>query len=193
MRKCFGCKLELNQEDAEKVNVSRTEKISYRYFHSDCKETFFAKRFDNDYWNELYDYVKYEILQYTKDQSLSKHLIRRLKGMRSGQYIARKGSSSLSENGYPYQVILMTFKIKKVDILNAISNKSKFQSEKNKEDYMMAIIQNSINDVYLRMKEKKESDERVEKIELNDNVEVEFKNKSKINENKVANKLKHLW
>ena len=51
--------------------------------------------------------------------------------------------------GYPYEVILFTFKFKKRDILAAIQGKT-FNDEKHKFNYIMVIVNNSINDIYKR-------------------------------------------
>lgn len=201
MFKCFHCKKEDIQENLIKVNVDTPKKSMNRFFHNDCYKEYEIKRemksqkqIEWEKWDSLYQYIKKEVFKYDENMKLSSHLVMRLQGFRSGKYLPSKNSKVfLSENGYPYEIILMTFKIKKVDIINAISDKSKFKNEKHKEDYVMVIIQNNINDVYLRLKEKKESDMRIENIEMTENKPAEFKNKSKINENKVASKLKHLF
>jgi hypothetical protein len=60
----------------------------------------------------------------------------------------------------------------------------------------MAIISNSINDVYLKMKEREQSNKRIETIEVTatkQSEDVKFVNKNNIKQNKVADKLSHLF
>src|SRR5690606_34499201 len=138
------------------------DKKSHVNLHPNCVEIFEDKRADWAKWDELYQYVKNEVFNYEKNMSLSRHLTGRLQGMRNGQYGFRRNKKvTLSDEGYPYEVILMTFKYKKVDILNAIFDSSKFTDEKHKEDYVMAIISNSINDVYLKMKQREQVEQKM--------------------------------
>jgi hypothetical protein len=192
---CYQCKEKLPKEDAIQY-IHKTENHEYkRYFHGSCLELFKQIIDEKKKWDELYEYVRSEIFRYDKKQSLSKHCVSRLQGLRCGNYGVKSNTKVfLSENGYPYEIILLTFKLKKTDIVRAISDRSKFQSEQQQIDYMIAIIQNNINDIYLRVKEKEKSDRRLEQIELtNTNDRYQFINKSNIKENKVANKLKHLF
>ena len=55
---------------------------------------------------------------------------------------------------YGYDVVLETILLKKQSIINSISNKD-FTSEYNKTSYIMAIITNSINDVYKKKQREK--------------------------------------
>ncbi len=55
---------------------------------------------------------------------------------------------------YGYDVVLETILLKKQIIINSISNKD-FTSEYNKTSYIMAIITNSINDVYKKKQREK--------------------------------------
>ncbi|MED1665675.1 hypothetical protein [Brevibacillus laterosporus] len=196
--KCYQCKEDVQKVDAI-VERYKTLKNEYnRYFHSDnCHRLYIQMMEEEKKWKSLYQYIKVEIFRYDTMQSLSKHCVSRLKGLRSGNYGVRKNTKvSLSEHGYPYEIIHMTFKVKKVDILNSFADKSKFSSEEHQVDYMMAIIQNHINDVYQRVREREENDKKLKKFimpQFDTEISAEFVNKTKIDKNKVANKLKHLF
>lgn len=192
--KCYLCKKKVDKEVA-KVHIHETEKNKYkRYFHEECFDEYLIHLEEKKKLGELYNFIKYEIFKYDEHQSLSPHLVTRLQGIRSGQFKPRKNSKVFGSNsGYNYETILLTFKVKKVDIINAISNNTKFPTQKNKEDYMIAIILNSINDVYFKQQEMEESNQRVSEIKIDIDNESEFINKTKINNNKVADKLKHLF
>jgi hypothetical protein len=200
--KCFHCKKETEESNLVKKQFSRKDGREYhRKFHEECLVKYEEKESEKDErradlkkWDDLYQYIKKDLFGYDQGQKLSQYLIKRILGLRSGSFAPSKNKKVfLSKDGYPYEVILMTCKVKKMDILNAISDKSKVNDETHRDNLIMVIIQNSINDVYLKMKDKEESDKRVEKIDLSSNVDAEFKNKSKIKDNKVANRLKHLF
>jgi len=77
------------------------------------------------------------ILGYTKGQKFPTIVAKRLK-----EYEA-----------YGYEVVLQTITEKRQIIINSISTKD-FTSEYNKTSYIMAIITNSINDIYKRQQNK---------------------------------------
>lgn len=114
-------------------------------------------------FGKLYEYVHNEILDYDKNTKLTSHQRWYLTSLRSGEKIKRGGK--VEANGYPYDVILNTFKVKNLDIKKALSVKH-FEDENRKFDYIMGIILNSINDVYLRHKHNNQSMERLANIAI---------------------------
>ena len=77
------------------------------------------------------------ILGYSKDQKFPTIVAKKLKEYES----------------YGYEVVFETISNKKQVIINSISNKD-FTSEYNKTSYIMAIITNSINDIYKQHQDK---------------------------------------
>ena len=141
---------------------------------------------DKDF-DKLYNYVK-NLLGYDKNQSLPKSFVLRLKGLSTGKFIENKKIKDKAN--YSYDVILATFMYKKKAILKAFQTKN-FKNENNKFNYMLAIVQNSINDVYIRINENKKSSIAIEHIELNSDFNQElYKRKTEEKDNK---KLKELW
>lgn len=120
---------------------------------------------DREEWNELYEYVKVYILNYPKEKSLPKILILRLKGLKDGKFIANKHTQSKGD--YSFNIILLTFKICKMNIINALGDKSKFKNEVHMINYIMTIVENKINDVFDMVNSKKKADEMVDKVSLN--------------------------
>ena len=59
-------------------------------------------------FRELCDYVAKSIMGYDENQTLSKDMILRLRGLKTGQYMANKNAPSMAH--YPYEIILLTFK-----------------------------------------------------------------------------------
>lgn len=118
-------------------------------------------------WDKLYQYVKTEILNYTDDMALPKHIVLRLRGLSNGQYIANNKCKKNAK--YPYSTILLTFKFCKSNIIKALEQKQ-FKNEQNKFNYIMAIIENNINDVAMRLKNKEkaeiESERQIQKVQV---------------------------
>ena len=145
------------------------------------KET--REGFKHEDWLELCEYVEKQILQYDDKMKLGRNMVLRLRGLSKGQFIANNKIRQQAE--YSYKLILLTFKAKKLDILNAIHSKT-FKSESQKFNYIMAIVENSINDIYLRMKNAEKSKKKTEKIEIYQNESpAEYKNKAKDKKNKL--------
>lgn len=171
VNKCWHCKNIIdNKEDliTEKINNVN------RKFHKSlgCLNKFKTKKEEelkaqknkeriNEGWSELYEYVKKDILKYPSNMQLSNHARNSLQQLRSGGLV--RNHCRITDNGYPYPIILMTFKVKKLDIDRALDIKS-FENENQKFNYIMAIIKNSINDVYMRILAKEKKEERIRNI-----------------------------
>ncbi|MGU8921419.1 hypothetical protein ACV3UV_11980 [Clostridium perfringens] len=140
-------------------------------------------------WNELYEYVKYSILDYPKEKSLPRLLILRLRGLRNGKFIANNNTQSLGD--YPFNMILLTFKINKLNIINSLSDKSKFKNEDHMINYMMTIVENKINDVFDTITNKERAEKRTDEIIINENkIKDIYITKTLENKNE---RLKDLW
>lgn len=139
-------------------------------------------------WDDLYQYVKKKILLYDDAQSLPRKFVLRLKGLTKGKYIE---SRSIEDNAdYSYEIILYTFQICKPAIMSAIANKT-FETEENKFNYICKIVENNINDVYLRVKKAKKSEENIEKLDTNilSHNGGEYQKKTEELKNKILNEL----
>lgn len=129
-------------------------------------------------WNDLYDYVKKDILKYDEKLALPKNLVLRLKGLKNGKFIANKNTKALGD--YSFKIILMTFKINKYEIVNALSDKSKFKDESHMINYLMSIVEKKINDTYSRLNRLEQSQEKGEHLEITESEnKAEYKQKTK--------------
>lgn len=99
-------------------------------------------------FDRLYDYVKYNLLGYDKNQSLTRMQVLRLKGLKSGKFIENNSVKPCAN--YDYEVILIAFKACSVQILNALSNK-KFNDENHKFNYIIKVVENNLNDIYKKV------------------------------------------
>ena len=197
--KCWYCKEELSKEDMELHNVNNVN----RKFHKSrlCKSKFIkkqqevlaeeaAKKAEYVEWDKLYQYVKREILKYGEGMQLSSYARGRLLSLRHGDFVRR--GVTLSKNGYPYHIILATFKFQKQNIVNSIAGKD-FANENKKFDYVMAIISNNINDVYNMYlnKAKQERKMQTQQIDVNTNNDIKYIKKSETNS--VSSMMESLW
>lgn len=140
-------------------------------------------------WDELYEYVKKQILFYDDNQNLSSYICTKLKGIRTGKFIENRNIKDQAE--YPYKIILYTFQICRPKILAALSGKT-FESEKHKINYICAIIKDNINDVYEMVRRKEKHDQKVANMDIGilTHKAAHYRTKTKELKN---DKLKNLW
>ena len=135
-------------------------------------------------FDKLYQYIK-KILGYSDDMALPKFMVLRLKGLKDGKFIAN--NKTKSKANYDYYTIFLTFVYCKDKIQKALQNK-KFAKEQNKFNYIMAIVENNINDVVIRLKNAKKVEEKIEKTKIVDYEIKVDKNNSDIKSHKSDNK-----
>lgn len=144
---------------------------------------------ENQEWYELYEYVKKNIFNLDSSQALSKEVRQRLLGLSRGKYMANNRTENNAK--YPYKVILNTFKYCYNDIQRVLRNNN-FKNEQHKFNYIAKIIENNLNDVYMRMKNAEKSKNEIENT--NTSEIVEYVNTFKKKENKKVNdRLSKLW
>lgn len=144
---------------------------------------------EKEQWDKLYQYVKKEILLYDDSQSIPSSFILRLKGLTKGKYIENKKIEDKAN--YSYEIILYTFQICKPSIMNTLSNKT-FENESYKFNYICKIVENNINDVYLRVKKAKKTEENIQNMDTKilSHKGGKYQKKTKEIKNK---RLKDLW
>ena len=199
---CWFCKNEIeSKEDIELYKVKKTN----RKFHKslDCKNKFLKqieekekdeikRKEETEQWDKLYQYVRRDVLGYNEGMALSNHQRNRLRSLRNGELVKR--NDKMSNKGYPYEIILMTFKVKKQEVINNIKGKT-FEDEKHKFNYIMIIISNSINDVYKRYLHKIKEEKMIEENIVNvvvDNTDNKESYKINMSKQKTTNKVASL-
>lgn len=116
---------------------------------------------DNTEWNELCEYVKKYILRYDDNMKFPTYLALKLQGLKKGQNVANNNAKVNA--CYDDYTILCTFKLCKKKIVDYIDkNETKIKDEKHRINLIMKIIEPEINDVYLRIQHKKQSEEKFE-------------------------------
>lgn len=139
-------------------------------------------------WEELYEYVRTNIMGYNKDQSLSSEIVVRLKGLSTGNYKANR--RIVKNANYSYKVILNTFKFCSPQIYKALRTKT-FSNENYKFNYVAKIVENNINNVYLRMQNTEKAIEEAKNmvIDTATHTGAEYQKKTKETTNKLFDDL----
>lgn len=144
---------------------------------------------EKEQFDKLYQYVKSEILMYNNTQSIPQSLVLRLKGLAVGKFLENKNIEDRAK--YSFEIVLYTFQICKPIILGAISNKI-FDTESQKFNYICKIIENNLNDVYMRVAKAKQIEEKIENMD-NSNLLYSGAGYVKKTENNRNKKLENLW
>ena len=139
-------------------------------------------------WDELYQYVRGNIMGYDNNQSLSSTMVLRLKGLLTNKFIENNNTKDTAN--YSYKTILNTFKYCYLDIYNGLRTNS-FKDEMHRFNFVLKIVERNINTVYMRMKNAEKAKEEIESSDVSHSIEYvnTFKNKEK----KINNKLEELW
>lgn len=146
------------------------------------------KKVEHKKFLELCEYVKTEILELPDDCKFPKHLALRLKGLRNGKFMANNKVNPMAE--YSFEVILLTFKINKYEMLKYLRKKNYFKDEEHRINYMMSIVEIKINDTFLRVKQKEKDKIKIENKDFYEHDIAEYKPKTKEIKN---SRLNDLW
>lgn len=143
---------------------------------------------DIEEFDELYEYVRSNVLGYDKNQSLSRNMVLRLKGLANNKYIANNNIKDTAN--YSFKTILLTFKFCMRDIQKGLANNS-FRDETHKFNYIMKIVESNLNDVYMRMKNLEKSKQKTKNVDIDIVVHngAAYQNKTK----QASERLNDLW
>ena len=139
-------------------------------------------------WDELYTYVRKNVMGYDDNQALSSAMVLRLKGLLTNKFMENNNIKSTAN--YSYETILNTFKYSSLDIIKAIRTNN-FKDESHKFNYILKIVEKNINTVYVRMKnvEKAKEEAKSATVETASHVGAEYQRKTKDVNNKLLNDL----
>lgn len=143
---------------------------------------------DKLYWEALYEYVRKNIMGYDENQSLSRSMVLRLKGLLNNKFMANNNIDDTAN--YSYQTVLNTFKFCTLDIQRGLRSNS-FRDENHKFNYIIKIVESNLNTVYLRMKNVEKSKQKSETISMETATHsgAEYQTKTV----KTSERLKDLW
>ena len=129
-------------------------------------------------WENLYNYVKSNIMGYDENQALSSTMVLRLKGLLTNKFIENGNIESTAN--YSYETVLNTFKYSSIDIQRVLRTNG-FKDEMHKFNYVLKIVEKNLNTVYMKMKniEKAKEEAKNTIIEAPNHTGAEFKPKEK--------------
>lgn len=140
-------------------------------------------------WDSLYKYVRKNIMGYDERQSLPSYVVARLKGLCTGNYMV---NNNIKKNAnYSFETILNTFKFCSPNISKALKTNN-FRDENHKVNYVLKIIENNLNDVYVRERNAKKAREIAIEDTSNINLEIYNHEGAKYKPKKKTNKFSHL-
>lgn len=139
-------------------------------------------------WDELYEFVRSKVLMYDENQSLSREMVLRLKGLLNNKFIENKNIEDSAN--YSYRTIINTFKFCLPDIQRGLSSNS-FKDEKHKFNYILKIVESNINTVYTRMKNAEKSVKKIESMDMKTATHTGAAYQTKTE--KTSKKLNDLW
>lgn len=138
-------------------------------------------------WESLYFYVK-NLLGYDENQALSSTMVLRLKGLLTNKFMENNNIESTAN--YSYEVILNTFKFCSPTINKALRTNS-WTNEAHKFNYILKVVENNINNVYMRMKNVEKAKEEAKNTTINtaNHTGAEYQRKTKEVNNDLLNDL----
>lgn len=114
-------------------------------------------------WDELYTYVRKNIMNYDDNQALSSAMVLRLKGLLTNKFMENNNIKSTAN--YSYETILNTFKYSSLDIQRALRTNN-WADEMHKFNYVLKIVEKNINTVYVKMKNVQKAKEEAKNIAI---------------------------
>ena len=129
-------------------------------------------------WDELYTYVRKNIMGYDDNQALSSTMVLRLKGLLTNKFMENNKIEATAN--YSYVTILNAFKYSSLDIKKALRTNN-WANEMHKFNYILKIVEKNINTVYMRMKnvEKAKEEAKSMAVDMPAHTGAEFKPREK--------------
>lgn len=185
--KCYHCHelIERHNDLVEKqipMSTKKGGKRNYRRkFHLACLHDFLersedfelSKKEDSD-WDAVYRYFRKEIVNQNESIKLSEHTVKRLRGLRIGQYYPSGNNTKILKRGFEYETILITLKVVKAKV-QALIGTQNFKDNKHRVDWIMKFVTNEIDDVQRRIDMKNRSEGQLQSRLANDDVYKEDK------------------
>ena len=190
--RCNNCGNEVvvNGSDLKNNKIHSCGCIDEKNFKSIKKKKIYQPMTEQEKkeWDELYEYVRSEIMNMSSNQSLSRFMVVRLKGLLSGKFVENYNIENVAK--YSLRTVINTFKYCSLDIKKAVTKKH-FDTDEYKFNYIMTIVEKNIRTVDERMKFAKKKDDEfqssiVESI-VHDGASYQRKTKD------VSSKFDDLW
>lgn len=139
-------------------------------------------------WDELYEYVRTEVMGYDQNQSLSSEMVLRLKGLLSNKFMENNYIQDTAS--YSYKTVLNTFKYCSLDIQRGLRSNS-FRDERHRFNYVLKIVESNLNTVYTRMKNAVKAEEKTQTMDVKTATHTGASYQRKTKE--ISSNLEELW
>lgn len=143
---------------------------------------------DKEDWDALYWYVHTNVMGYDEKQSLTRDMILRLKGLLHSKFMANNNTKDMSD--YSYELVLITFKFCLPKIQKGFRNNS-FTDEMRKFNYAVKIVENNLNNVYIKLKNAERAKQKFEESDISE--ATKYVNLFKPRKVEVDDSLDDLW
>ena len=146
------------------------------------EDTVFTRK--NGEFLQMCEWIERELFNYDDKQHLHKMSCLRLQGLRKGKAVGNNKTQDFGD--YSVECVFNTFKANKLILQNAIKGKS-FADESKKMAYICKIVEGRINEMYIRMKNAKISQQKQESIdvEVQNNDAADYKRQTEESVNSV--------
>ncbi|MCP1324320.1 hypothetical protein COL80_16035 [Bacillus thuringiensis] len=143
-----------------------------RQLHLSCVPKYNEKLEDTDLrvkensdWDAVYQYFRNNILGLDSTIPLDDHTIRRLQGLRLGQFYPSGNNTRLLPRGYDFKTILVAMKVANLKIQPYLKT-ANFTDGKHRVNFIMRFITDEINDVAMRLESQRKAVEKLKKDEV---------------------------
>lgn len=142
---------------------------------------------DKIYFDKCYDMIK-SLYGYDENQILTRFTVLRIRGIVNGKFCANNNCLNIAK--YSYEILYYTIIFCKNSIVYAIKNNN-FKNESHMTNYIFKIIENNLNDIYMRMKYAEQNKKEIDNIDTTV-INTSESNYHSKNKNDV-NKFNELW
>lgn len=181
--KCYYCGEHVHEDNVTTYKVPVISKKAprklTRKFHFDCLKTFLKenddlekKQIEYTEWEQVYYYFQYHILNLDTAKSLDDYAVKRLLGLRVGQFMPNS-NVRVVKTGHSYRTILNTMKYSKRAIDNAFATVN-IKDPEHKVNLAISIIRKNLNFIDQRMKAIDKQNKRTEQIEVKEIKRAEY-------------------
>lgn len=203
MVSCYYCGRELIKEDSALVKVPFNNKgkntMVERLVHQECA-TDIIKRFedkedseDEDYWwDKAYQKLK-DLVIFSGDANRDaelKHMVLRLRGLYSGNYMPKNVNAKRLKTGYTYEEIYTAIVFSSIRIKKGVRD-IEFQDGQHRINYVMSMITKNIDLVSSRLADKREKESALDRRKV-PNLESKYIKKYEKTDKK-ENKVEQAW
>jgi hypothetical protein len=121
------------------------------------------KKKENNDWDDVYQYWRNNFTDLNNTQPLDTHTVKRLLGLRLGQFYPDGKNTRILPRGYGFKTILYTMMLVRPEVVDFLRRRT-FADEMHKTNTIMKIIASNVNDVSQRIAAKAKNEAELERL-----------------------------